>query len=316
MSFSQVVMLLFFSTTFSSYYFIFYILSSGKYVNERLFISSNSSFTACVNFHFSTQTINTDFHSNDNSDSPDNSIQGQSFVSQNCTRTSGTHTFIECSWDNEDSGQNGCGIYYVLSSPDSTSSLTVRKCAFSNCHSSGSVAGGAIYACNISSAYLYDSFFFQCSCGTSNYMEGGGVLLGCMQFQPFIRGCLFLCCTSPDDGAGYSVWYSNSATACAIDSCRFIRCKGTDPSQSEGGGVILCSNTDFITCTNCLFCACEAQVQGGGIYLSCPSGATVTPITFCFFRENKSNAGRDVHLRVFPSDEEAIAHSFSSESAR
>ena len=203
----------------------------------------------------------------------------------------------------------------MLPSPDSGSSLTVTRCSFVHCHASGSVGGGGVFAQRVGSASVCDSYFYDCSCGTSDYMEGGGVLLNYIAVKPSIARSMFVLCQSSDDAAGCGIWCSNASLPYAVDSCQYFKCEGLSESGSEGGGIMLWSNTDFVTCTNSLFYACKAKSRGGAICISYVSRPIFKPITFCFFKENKSDKGRDVYFQDFPSTPLAITHSFSFEAA-
>ena len=242
------------------------------------------------------------------------SIDYEQFVKYKCDDNSGSHSFRHCSWDNTGLTTNGGAIHYVLSEDTKqTSSISVYKCTFLHCHET-STDGGAVYARYIGSASVSDSFFYDCECGSDHGQEGGGICYAYLSSNPSISRCTFISCVSADDGGGCGIWYSHSPTPYAVDSCSFIQCNGINDAESEGGGIILCLNTDFITCINCLFYGCKGPSQGGGIFLEGASDTTPVPITFCFFRENESRNGRDVFLRGLPSNIRAITHSFSFES--
>ena len=277
-------------------------------------ISSNSSFTGSGRNPITPYHTFSSFISNSNPACSENPTQDKSFFNVNCSYSSGSHTFIDCSWDNKDSGTNGYGIYYVLPSSDSASSLTVTHCSFIHCHASGGVGGGGVFAQCVGSASVCDSNFYDCSCGSYDYMEGGGVLLNYIAVKPQIVHCTLFLCSSPDDGGGCGIWCSNSSLPYAVDSCRFIHCKGTHQTSSQGGGIVIGWNTDFITCTNSLFCACSAPTEGGGVWINHPPQTDLHPITFCFFCENIAGQGKDVLLRNFQMTPQPITYSFSCES--
>ena len=254
------------------------------------------------------------FSSHSNSACSTSPIEDQQFSNENCTYSSGSHRFIDCSWNNTGRINTGCAIYFVRTTTDSTASLSVTRCSFFHCHSSGNVGGGGICVNQIGSAHIFESVFFDCSCGSYNSLEGGGVMLSSIYTQPFVQTCIFISCVTCDDGGGCSVYYSNSSLTYVINSCIYITCKGTYKTSSGGGGICIYANKHFITCTNCLFYACDAPNQGGGIWIDLPSGTTMKPITFCFFRENKSGKGRDIYFFNFGSSVRAIIQCFSFES--
>ena len=134
-----------------------------------------------------------------------------------------------------------------------------------------------------------------------------------MNTLPLIQYCSFVSCFSGDDGGGCGIWYSYSSITYVVDSCRFIKCKGIADDNSEGGGIMMYGNNEFITFTNSLFYACSAPVNAGGAYLQ-KCGPIVKPIKFCFFRDNKSNGARDLKFSLFDTTPQPITHSFSYES--
>ena len=238
-------------------------------------------------------------------------IEDQHFSNENCTYSSGSHRFIDCLWDNAQNINSGCAIYFVLSSADSSASLNIKRCSFSHCHATGNVAGGGMHVQHINSVTLSESFFFDCSCGTYEYMEGGGVLLSYLHSQPLIKDCLFLQCVSSDDGGGCGIYYCSSSITYVVDSSRFIQCQGTDSSNSEGGGIHLCHNTDPVTCTNCLICGCNAPYEGGGAWIDYPSSTNTNLVTFCLFKDNTASSyGNDVIL--FNTEENTLTHCFTT----
>ena len=281
---------------------------------KLLFISSNSSFSECVRnsdmrqYHIPSVTPN--------DDCPSTPVTNREFKPIKCTYSSGSHSFIQCTWDNSERTSNGGAIHYRLTAntKDSSTSLTVDKCTFLHCKEADPIDGGAIYTAYIGTVSVSNSHFLDCKSGSGETgAEGGGVLCYFISVLPLIRSCTFLFCTTGDDGGGCGIWFSNSSLAYAVDSCRCIKCQGTHIDNSQGGGIMLAWNDMFITITNCLLSACETKYQGGGIWMSYPSGTSVRPLTFCFFSENKSGYGRDVQFINFPSDAEAITHSFSTE---
>ena len=221
-------------------------------------------------------------------------MQGQSFTNTNCKYDSGSHEFLDCSWDNEELGNNGCAIEFNAENSGRSGSLNVKRCSFFHCHSSGNVGSGGVAAFCISSASVSDSFFYDCSCPMSETQEGGGVFIGNLSVQPLIRCCSFISCESADDGGGCGIWYSASSFPYAVDSCCFIKCKGTDEAHSEGGGVILWDNNKTIGISNSLFSGNHA-VSGGAIDLYDVSPSTFSnPLKFYSFDKNTGRNGNDI----------------------
>ena len=249
-----------------------------------------------------------------NDECSNSKIEGKPFTQQKCSDNTSSHSFTHCSWNNNGLTSNGGAIHLRCDSSQPLISLTVDDCTFLHCYETNGVGGGGVYAENIGSAVVTNSFFSDCQCAQNTTgPEGAGVLLDFINTLPSIKCCDFVSCITGDDGGGCGIWYSHSSITYAVDSCNYIKCKGTKPADSEGAGVILHANSDFLTCTNCLFYACDAPFNGGGVSLSFPSGASLQPLTFCFFRENLSQGFRDVYLRQFPSSPPAIAYSFSCE---
>ena len=251
-----------------------------------------------------------------NDECSNSKIEGKPFTQQKCSDNTSSHSFTHCSWNNNGLTSNGGAIHLRCDSSQPLISLTVDDCTFLHCYETGEVGGGAIYAEFIGSATVKNSFFYDCKCGwNTTGPEGAGALLDYIHSLPFIQCCSFISCTTGDDGGGCGIWYSHSVITYVVDSCRFISCKGTHQTSSQGGGIMIYGNNDFIACTNCLLYACETKYRGGGIYISYPSETTVQPITFCFFQGNKSGKGRDICFEKFSSTPQAITHSFSFEAA-
>ena len=277
-------------------------------------ISSNSSFIECMRHSHILSFPQYSIPSND--ECTNTEVKDKPYSGQKCSDNSTSHSFIRCSWDNSPHTSNGGAIHLRCASPQPSISLTVDKCTFLHCHETNGVGGGAIYAEYISTAMVENSLFYDCECvWNTTGPEGAGALLNYIYTRPFIKCCSFISCTTGDDGGGCGIWYSNSSNIYGVEFCRFIRCKGTHETSSEGGGIMIYGNTDFVSCTNCLFYACETKDQGGGIYIQYPTGTSVKPITFCFFRENQSGNGRDVCFDGFNTTPQAIIYSFSCESA-
>ena len=248
-----------------------------------------------------------------NSNCPGSSIDDKQFINYKCDDTSTSHSFTHCFWDNSGLASGGGAIHVVFTSSYSSLSLTVDDCTFLHCHETGSVDGGGIYAQRIDTATVKDSFFFDCTCGNSHTgPEGAGILLNYIQTLPLIKSCVFVSCTTADDGGGCGIYYSYSTLTYAVDSCRCIKCKGTDPSSSEGAVICLSANFQFILCTNCLLYACDALSNGGGIWLDCIHSSTTKKINFCFFSENKSGGAIDICLYRLSSMYDILIHCFST----
>ena len=289
-------------------------LSTGLTEKTSLFFtSSNSSF--CGSVRQSSILRSYYFSSISNDNCPASPVTNTNFTNKKCSYSSGGHSFTNCSWNNNGLSSSGGAIHLRCASSQPLISLTVDYCSFFHCHETGEVGGGAIYAEFIGSGTVQNSFFYDCKCGwNTTGPEGAGVLLDYIHTLPLIRCCSFISCTTADDGGGCGIWHSHSSITYAVDSCRFIKCTGTHESNSKGGGIMIYSNSDFITCRNCLFYACETNDQGGGIYITHQSGTSVQPISFSFFRDNQSGEGRDIYLYQFDDTPQPILFSFSYES--
>ena len=103
----------------------------------------------------------------------------------------------------------------------------------------------------------------------------------------------------------------NSLLTYVIDSCCFIKCRGTGDNDSQGGGIYFYGNNHFITCTNCLFALCNSSYHGGGIVISYPAGTSIKPLIFCYFHENTAQYGNDIFFYYFSNPSEAILHCLS-----
>ena len=237
-----------------------------------------------------------------NNNCPDSPVHDQTLIDYKCDCGSGTHSFKHCSWDNSPRSSNGGAIHYVLTAQtkQTSASLTVENCVFLHCHETGTIAGGAIYTNYIGSASISDSYFYDCECGSStDGPDGAGVLLNHLHTLPLIKSCSFVSCVSGDDGGGCGIWNCGSFLNYALDSCSFIKCKGTDIESAQGGAVIFYNNTGARACTNCIFSNSEGY-YGGALYLHCFSYLTSTPpASFCFFNKNSvltSGYGNDVGI--------------------
>ena len=137
-----------------------------------------------------------------------------------------------------------------------------------------------------------------------------------LSIHPLIKSCLFLSCTSGDDGGGCGIYYSQSSLLYAVDSCRCIKCKGIASPNNEGGGMCLSGNDNFISCTNCLLYACEAPSNAGGIFLDCNYATNEKKITFCFFTENKSDGAIDVCVWRQSQNFVPLSHCFTTSTGK
>ena len=232
---------------------------------------------------------------------PDSPVQNQNFFKQKYDTGSGTHSFTRCSWDNSGLTSGGGAIHIVFSESHSSISLTVDDCNFLHCKESNSVGGGAISIKYIGSADIENSVFYDCECGiSSDGPESAGILLLYLYSYPLIKSCSFISCTTGDDSGGCGIYCSNSTSPYAIDSCRFIKCKGTDTSSSEGGGAAIGENFMHVGVSNSLFNENHA-VFGGAVeiwedYLS----SFQYPFKFCFFNNNTATKGNDICFASTP----------------
>ena len=237
------------------------ILYTGPIETTTLsFTSSNSSFSECVRNSHSRLFHLHSLYLNELCSQP--SISDQNFIKQKCSDALNSHSFIHCSWDNTALASKGGAIHFVLTdgTKQPSASLTVDKCTFLHCHETDN-DGSAVHARYIGTASVSDSFFYDCKCGSNPGQEGAGVCFVYLSRKPSITRCSFVSGVSADDAGGCSIWYSSSSVAYAIDSVRCINCKGTSQSSSEGGGIYLYKNDNFMTCTNSLFTDCNSQLR-------------------------------------------------------
>ena len=242
----------------------------------------------------------------------DSSVTNQYFTKHQCSYDSGSHSFIQCSWNNKEASGDGCAIYFRGPSNAPSGILDVQKCSFFHCHST--LPSGGVSSLCISSASVSDSVFYDCTCTYTDYQEGGGVLMANISIQPLIKFSSFISCSTGDDSGGCGIFFSHSFLTQAVQSCRFIDCKGVI-DDSQGGGAIVNNNVAFVTLTNCLFSLCNTPFQAGGLALSCPSGTTPQPLTFCYFHKNTAKYGNDIFFYYAPNPSSGIIHCFSTSSS-
>ena len=248
---------------------------------------------------------------------PDSSVEDQNFVNNKCDGGSGTFSFKHCSWNNSGLSSHGGAIHLVYSSPQSSISLTIVDCSFLHCHETGDVGGGAISAKCIGTATVNNSLFYDCRCGmTPTWEDGAGILFYYIYTLPLIKYSSFVSCISSDDGGGCGIWYGNSSVNYAVDSCHFIKCKGTHATSSEGGAVIIFQNQMHIGLSNSLLHDNHA-FYGGALDLCDSSLSDFNhPVIFSFFNRNSvpSNGfGNDVYLSG-PLPKHPLLHCFSTPS--
>ena len=289
------------------------ILCSGlTSKTKHSFTSYNSSVTDCVKDSY---IISSSPFISSNPNCPDLLIENQHYTQYKCDNILTNHSFLHCSWDNSPRASNGGAIHLLCNSPQPLIYLTVDDCDFFHCKESGSVIGGAIFAKYIGVVVVENSLFYDCACGVGiSVSEGAGVFLYFLTSYPFLKSCSFLSCTSADDGGGSGICTCNSFLTYAVDSCNFINCKATHPQSGQGGGISIGDNKVFVSCCNCLFCACEAKLEGGGLWIDCVHASTDKKISFCFFSDNKSGGPVDICFYMFSPVYEIVQHCFSSSS--
>ena len=226
----------------------------------------------------------------------------------NCSETDLDYSFTTCEWSDCECSSNGTCICLV----DSSSSLTVEKCSFTN-STALQGCGGAIYVSKINRVNINTSFFLRCNILSASYHEHGGgcVYLHFVSVRVLIHSSSFAYSSVPFDGAGVdliscSSLVSNDRT---FYECRFIGCHGkaetvlsSEYNDAEGGGLIAWNNSYCVGVSNTLFCNCSNR-QGGALFLefSCYPPEKY-PVQFCFFTQNcisNNGIGCDVALHDF-----------------
>ena len=258
--------------------------------------------------HHLVQPLSNDISCENNPYSDCSTMERQSFSS------SGDASFTKCDFiscnnnQNRPEGDGGAISYSVLNGH-----LIVTSCYFFNCIAYQK-EGGAIDVRDADYATISSSSFVNCQTHLphSGIIGGGGINLRSIQQIPLISLCIFISCSSGNDGGGASIWdFSSSITDPICSSCCFIG--GT--TGDAGAGVILYNNTNPSPCSNCLFSSNDADF-GGAIYIyyvTYPSNSY--PIQFCFFHANSaSKYGNDVAIENFllNQDNPIINYSFST----
>ena len=253
------------------------------------------------------------YYATSNNECTNTEVKDKSFNQQKCSDNSTRHSFIHCSWDNNGRSSSGGAIHLRCTYSQPSITLTVDRCIFFHCHETGNIGGGRVYAEYIGTTMIRNSFFYDCQCGTgADGPDGAGALLNYIHTFPLIQCCIFLFCTSGDDGGGCGIWNSQSPVSYAVDSCTFLKCKGVHQKSTDGGGIIFNQNIDMISCTNCLFHACTTPHYGGAISAVYPSGTTIKPISFCYFHQNTAEYGNDIFLYCFPDPSQTVLHCLST----
>ena len=129
--------------------------------------------------------------------------------------------------------------------------------------------------------------------------------------------CDFLFCYADDDGAGLSIWNSNSAlSSVACTNSRFIGCNVINSNNNNmdplGAGIIFWNNSAIMKCSSILFSDNEAFIGGAYGTNSNPSSG-IYLLSFSFFHRNIGTFGNDAAIAYFSptSSETLFQHCFS-----
>ena len=264
----------------------------GLSKKSKLFsISSNSSFTECVRKH-DIVAVSSSFIANSNCALP--TYTDCSFTQVNRTSLSSSASFTSCTWTSCQAN-NGGGIYLKAGS---SVTLSVAKSEFRSCKADP-YRGGGIYVEGIGNAKTEETLFHECTCKATNDAGGVGIEMWSIQKPPTIETTNFISCESGNDGGGLGIWNAVRFQETCVKGCRFILCRGNNTSSSGGGGMIVWSSYAAIGCSACIFVSCYGAQIGGGLCYAIASSSTFKnrPLSsFCFFKDNSSPSGNDVHF--------------------
>ena len=223
-----------------------------------------------------------------------------------CSTTDGNYSFSNCQWSDFENSLPGSCIYL----DDSSSSLIVEKCSFTDC-TVNKGCGGAIFLSHLNKVKIVLSSFLRCNILSAFHHEngGGGVFLEYVSDEVIIHSSSFLDSSVPHDAGGADMWYCNCTTGHTntFNDCKFIKCIGAD---SDGGGIMAWLNTYNVGISNTLFAYCSTAL-GGGIRIYVPLSVPPQFITFCFFDNNSGTWGHDVCVTPELNDS-PLLHCFST----
>ena len=262
------------------------ILFSGLSDKTKLsFSSSNSSFLECTRKHDTHYLLSNGECNPSQSSYQDN----QEMERLSCSTTDGDYSFSNCRWSICSYASNASCIYLV----NSSSSLTVDKCSFTDCKANAG-CGGAIYGYNINRVNVMQSSFLRCNILSSSHSEhgGGGMYLEYVTDEVIIQSSSFIDSSVPHDSGGVDMWYCSctSGHTNTFQDCKFIECVGVD---NDGGGIMAWETTYNVGIINTLFASCSSYL-GGGIRIYIPFVGSCESIAFCFFDNNSGTWGHDI----------------------
>ena len=161
------------------------------------------------------------------------------------------YSFINCTF----TGCSGGAICLEGTSDNTTQSLSVTRCVFTNCTTS--TDGGGIY-CSESSCVISDSNFTSC-----HAMRGGGIYFQRISSdEASITNSEFVVCTATSLGGGVAVRNRTSGdtedTCGLINECTFDSCTST----SSAGAILLSDVTVCVGISFCVFTSCTANIGG------------------------------------------------------
>ena len=184
-----------------------------------------------------------------------------------------SYTYSNCNFTNCTGSDNG-GALYLSVSNESTTSLNLTGCIFTNC-STTSGSGGALYVCG-STLVLTGCQFAACTSSTN----GGAIYISVSSFNA--TGSGFANCTAHTGGAAYIDAVNSTVTACFFFLCI---CSGND---SSGGACYFTTSSEYLAAgqartlemLQCSFDSCmvlsQIDAYGGGMMYATTSDATLT----------------------------------------
>ena len=201
-------------------------------------------------------------------------------------------TFIQCTFVNLVSDDNGGAICYT-----SSGTLSVNECIFSACSTSKEMhnnnGGGAVFSNSSSLLSVTSSLFIHCG---APLCFGGGVMATyhcarCVIFSSFFFGC------TASHGAGVTTHYNSSGL---ISSSQFVSSK----VSYYGGGIYNNNYQQYpFILSDSLFTNNEAeskanQNRGGGAFEDYRARTYTSKYTFSFFARNSAprGVGNDISI--------------------
>ena len=139
----------------------------------------------------------------------------------------------------------------------------------------------------------YDGLKGGVICGGASTNGAGGIHISEKGTLNMLGGTLYECITN-SDGGGIEAYGSDITVN--MKNCSVVACQTFDAStETNGGGIYIYNNTK-LTLENVLFENCYSEDNGGAIYASLSSGATIN-MKNCTFAGNKAyNYGGAVYV--------------------